>query len=151
MSRYYDTRLILKLYTEEPESDAVRAWIVAKAEPVIFTSLHLSECVSALRLKCFRKECVEEQASGAILDIENDLTAGVLCGASLDWVEAWRQCRIFSDTYAGATGCRTLDALHVACAKQLGIREFLTSDARQANLAKKAGMRVPAIFPKQRS
>jgi predicted nucleic acid-binding protein len=142
MKRYYDTGLILKLYTEEAESDAVRAEVVARAEPVLFTSLHLSECVSALRLKCFRKECLEEHAAAAILDIENDMASGVLRGAAIDWTEAWNQCRILSDAHAGTTGCRTLDALHVACAKLLGIREFCTSDVRQANLAKRAGLRL---------
>ena len=147
MSRYYDTGLILKLYTEEAESDVVRDWVTGKEEALVFTTLHLSECVSALRLKCFRKECSEEQAAGAILDIENDLVSGALRSVFIDWVEAWHQCRILSDAHAGTTGCRTLDVLHVACAKQLGAREFLTTDVRQSNLAKKAGMRVPSISP----
>jgi predicted nucleic acid-binding protein len=45
-------------------------------------------------------------------------------------------------TRHSATGCRTLDTLHIACARQLAIREFVTTDRRQANLAKRLGMRV---------
>lgn len=142
MIRYYDTGLLLKLYTEEKESDAIRAFVTNKKQPLAFTSLHLSECVSALRLKCFRNECEEEQAAGAILDIENDLAAGVLRSAYIDWDAAWAQCRFLSDAHAATTGCRTLDALHVACAKQMGAKEFITSDERQSKLAKKAGFRV---------
>lgn len=123
----------------------MREWVTAEAEPLVFTSLHLSECVSALRLKCFRGECGEEQAAAEILDIENDLAAGVLRPPIIDWPKAWDQCRILSDAHASATGCRTLDALHVACAKLLGIREFFTTDARQEKLAKKAGLRVPSV------
>jgi hypothetical protein len=37
----------------------MREWVTAEAEPLVFTSLHLSECVSALRLKCFRGECAK--------------------------------------------------------------------------------------------
>ena len=145
MSRDYDTGLILKLYTEESESDAIRTWVTTKAEALVFTSLHLSECVSALRLKCFRRECNEEHAAGAIMDIETDLASGVLRSAYIDWPAAWHLCRILSDAHAGTTGCRTLDALHVACAKQLGAGEFLSTDVRQVKLAKKSGMRVPSI------
>jgi predicted nucleic acid-binding protein len=146
MIRYYDTGLLLKLYTEEKESDALRAFVTQKKQPLTFTSLHLSECVSALRLKCFRNECEEEQAAAAIMDLENDFAAGVLRSVFIDWDAAWAQCRVLSDSHAATTGCRTLDALHVACAKQIGAGEFITSDERQSKLAKKAGFRVPKVL-----
>ena len=47
-----------------------------------------------------------------------------------------------SEKYAGSTGCRSLDILHVASAIVLGIRDFLTFDARQGDLARKARLRV---------
>ncbi|MDA7629529.1 hypothetical protein OAE11_00815 [Akkermansiaceae bacterium] len=37
-------------------------------------------------------------------------------------------------------GCRTLDVMHVACAMQLEITSFVTSDDRQRKLAKLAGL-----------
>jgi len=40
-------------------------------------------------------------------------------------------------------GNRTLDILHVATAVHLGAKQFLTFDARQRELAKYAGLRVP--------
>ncbi len=145
MTYYYDTGVILKLYTEEKESDAVRAFVTGKKQAVPVTGLHLSECVSAFRLKCFRKECDESDAAAAIMDIESDIGAGVLRRVSIDWDEAWSQCRVLSDAHAMTTGCRTLDVLHVACARQLGIREFVTTDERQLKLAKKAGLRCPVL------
>jgi predicted nucleic acid-binding protein len=102
----------------------------------------MSECVAAFRLKCFRKECLDFEAAQAILDIESDIRSGVLLQTALDWDEAWRQCRILADSHTATTGCRTLDALHVACAKQLGIREFVSTDNRQCKMAKIAGMKV---------
>ena len=39
-------------------------------------------------------------------------------------------------------GMKTLDTLHVACALELGAREFWTFDERQAKLAKAAGLTV---------
>lgn len=145
MSRYYDTGVLLKLYTEEPASDAVRAHVVRRGQPLLFTSLHLSECVSALQLKAFCGECTAADAAAAALDVEADLASGVLRRAGIDWEAAWGHCRILSAAHTAEAGCRTLDALHVACALQLGCREFVTSDARQSKLAAKAGLRLPKI------
>ena len=145
MSRYYDTRILLKLYTEEPASDSVRKFVTSRKEAILFTSLHFSECVSALQLKCFRKECEASEAAAAILDIEADQASGVLRKTFIEWDEAWTECRNLSMAHAATTDCRTLDTLHVAFAKQLGVREFVTSDARQWKLAGKAGLRVQKI------
>lgn len=40
-------------------------------------------------------------------------------------------------------GHRTLDILHVATARHLAARDFLTFDARQKKLAKAIGLRTP--------
>ena len=142
MSLYYDTGVLLKLYTAEPESAAVRRFVVSRKESLLFTSLHRSECVSAFRLKAFRKECSQEEAANAIADLEDDLAGGVLRMAGIDWDQAWAACREITDAHAASTGCRTLDPLHLACARQLAVREFVTTDKRQAKLARRLGMQV---------
>ena len=40
-----------------------------------------------------------------------------------------------SRDHASTLGTRTLDVLHVASAKELGCRDFVTNDDRQAKLA----------------
>ena len=142
MKSYYDTGLLLKLYTNERDSDAVRKFVVRRREALVFTPLHQAECVSALRLKCFRGEAGEEEVAAALRDIEADVVSRVLRAASLDWEAAWQRCRILSDAHAASTGCRTLDALHVACALLLGATELVTGDSRQEALGRKAGLRV---------
>ena len=142
MKRYYDTGLLLKLYTNELDAAPVRSFVVRCGEVLAFTPMHHAECVSALRLKIFRGECGEEEVAGALRDIESDLAAGVLQAVPVEWDTAWQRCRILSDAHAAATGCRTLDALHVACALQLGAEELVTGDGRQAALGRKAGLRV---------
>lgn len=139
---YYDTGLLLKLYTNERDSEAVRKFVVRRREALAFTPMHHAECVSALRLKCFRGEAGEEEVAGALRDIESDVASGVLRAAPVDWDGAWHRCRILSDAHAAATGCRTLDALHVACALLLGAEELATGDSRQEALGRKAGLRV---------
>jgi predicted nucleic acid-binding protein len=146
MKVYYDTGILLKLYTIEPESAAVRDFVRARNERIVINALHRSECVSAFRLKAFRGECDEVQATRAIADFEDDITNGIFQLLSLNWDETWNLCREFSNTHAQVTGCRTLDAVHVACARLWGCREFVSSDKRQCKLARLVGMKIIELF-----
>jgi len=139
---YFDTGILLKLYTDEPESDAVQAFAVATGQPIPFLALHHSECSSALHLKAFRGECSVAQANGALANIDEDLRSGVLHPLQPDWEVVWCRCAELAQSHAALIGCRTLDSLHVACAVELGYRNFVTSDARQSNLAERVGLSV---------
>lgn len=142
MKTYYDASIILKLYTEEPQSDAARAFVISRGEALYLSRLHTAECTSALRLKQFRGECEAGQVAQALAHLEEDFTAGVLKALPVDWDAAWQRCRIISDFHAAATGCRTLDALHVSCAVVGSAAEFITSDRRQFALGQLVGLRV---------
>lgn len=142
MSAYYDTGIILKLYTTEAESDAVRSFVVRRKAPLRLTCLHLAECASALRLKQFRGECEGHHVARALADIEDDARSGVIQIAAVDWDQAWQTCRSLAEAHAAETGCRTLDALHVACARLLSCDEFITSDRRQVLLARRLGLKA---------
>lgn len=142
MKTYYDTGILLKLYTAEPGSPAVQAFIHERREAIRISDLHHAECVSALRLKLFRGECTPAQSRKALASIAGDLRTGTLRLVAVEWGAAWNLCRESSETHAAETGVRTLDALHVACAIVLKAREFVSSDKRQLALAGKAGMEV---------
>lgn len=139
---YYDTGILLKLYTLEPGSTAVQEFVTAKKTPILFHSLHLSECASALHLKAFRGECSPAQANRALADIEEDLRLGILREVTPDWDLIWHGCTNLARAHAATTGCRTLDTLHISCAMELGCRKFVTSDHRQAKLANLLGFNV---------
>lgn len=145
MILYYDTGVLLKLYTAEPESEAVAAFVRGRRERLCVTDLHLAECFSALRLKVFRRECSARQASAAIELIKEDVKTGVLTMVAPDWGEAWALCHLLADRNGAVTGARTLDTLHVAAAQVLEARELVTSDQRQAHLARLVGL--PVIDP----
>ena len=142
MNIYYDTTLLLKLYTNEPESDQVREFVTNRNESVFITSIHKAEFVSAFQLKVFRKELTSEAANNSINDFEDDLTTGVLRMTEIDWHTAWPLCHELVRAHSSSTGCRTLDTLHIACARTLALRTIATSDRRQASLAKQIGMTV---------
>ena len=139
---YFDTGVLLKLYTTEPESDAVRRFVTARGVAIPVTDLHLSEATCALRLKQFRRECTEDQAGRAIACIDEDLAGRILRLVPLDWPSVWARCQTLVRTESARHGTRTLDALHVAAALFLHATEFITSDTRQSSLASACGLRV---------
>jgi predicted nucleic acid-binding protein len=142
MKCYYDTGVILKLYADEPDSDAARAFVIRRKEALYLSSLHVAELTSAMRLKQFRGECEAGQVAKALTHLDEDFRAGVLKALPVEWDNAWKRCRALSDAHAATSGCRTLDAVHVACAILAPAAEFITSDRRQRQLGKLAGLRV---------
>jgi len=152
LKTYYDTGVLLKLYTGEKESVGVANFVHSRGEKLWVTDLHISESVSALKLKVFRKECHEEHAALGIALIMDDLKTGVLQLLEVDWNRVWQECRLLSDKFASTSGVRTLDALHVAVARLFWAEEFVTGDTRQSDLAARIGLRVinPAHGPQQK-
>ena len=141
MTAYFDTGILIKLYTVETESRAVQDFVRHRGEPLRITDLHRAECASALRLKAFRGECTESESTDALKLIAGDLRTGILRMVAVDWNAAWEQCSRLTEQHAATTGARTLDTLHLACAAQLGATELVTSDRRQAALATLAGLK----------
>ena len=139
---YYDTGILVKLYTAEPESPAVERLVRSRGRAIPVTDLHVTECMSAFRLKEFRGECTSGQSSAAIGALEDDLSARVLVLVQPSWPDVWARCQVLVRSHTGCLGTRTLDALHVAAALVLHASEFVTSDERQATLAGACGLAV---------
>ena len=74
--------------------------------------------------------------------IDDDAKAGVLQRTQVEWSAVFRKLDEFSERFALVTNCRTLDAMHVACAIVLGVEEFVSFDQRQRDLAKCADLKV---------
>jgi hypothetical protein len=142
LKTYYDTGIFLKLYTAEPESEAVAAFVNSRKTVLPVTDLHIAECASALRLKVFRQECKETEVSAALELIQDDLRSGIVQMMQVDWSHVWQECQMLSDQFTSRIGTRTLDTLHVAAARLIGAKEFVTSDKKQAKLAKYIGLSV---------
>ncbi len=146
MNRYYDTGLILKLYTSEIESDQVEAFVKSRGDALQITDLHLTEMVSALRLKAYRGECSAVQSDQAVALVNSDVESGILRLSEVDWPRIWQECRLLAGQYAAELGVRTLDTLHVATARLLEAKVFVTSDRRQERLAGRVGLVVCSPF-----
>jgi predicted nucleic acid-binding protein len=145
VTSYLDSSALIKLYVSEWESEEVANYVHTLPEAVPFTHLHEIELKNGLRLKQFRREAQEERVRASIRLIDRDLAAGVLQKLSLSWLDVFRSAEDLSLRYSALAGCRSVDLLHVASARLLRVRDFLTCDQRQAALASKAGLKVISI------
>ena len=130
MTLYVDTSALLKRYHREHDSDGAIALMAS--DPVVVTS-RLTE-VEARRniVRIFDSD----DAVRWKRQLLEDLDAFAL--VSLDATTCNDAARI-----AEQTGCRSLDALHLASALRAGSNTtLLTFDARQAQAARSLGMNV---------
>lgn len=134
--------MLLKLYVSESDSADAVELACGQLSPLVLTHLHDAEMTNALRLKLRRREITDLELEGALRNIELNEAQGGIIRVPLDWPAVWRKCRELSEHHAVATGCRTLDALHVAAAIVLGARDFVSFDQRQRKLAGRAGLRI---------
>lgn len=137
---YLDTGCFVKLYY--PEADSAKVIALIQGKLICYTPLHELEFVNALQLKVFFKSATAAQPSSARALVEADLKAGVLTMVTGDWKDVFREAVKLAELHSGLLGCRSLDVLHCAAAKVLAVSEFVSTDARQRNLATAMGLKL---------
>lgn len=142
MRVYLDSSAIVKLYVPEADSATVAAYVRTLKEPLPFSHLHEIEVKNALRLKVFRKEALSRAVLKSIRTIDKDMGLQILKRPELNWVDVFRRADELSKRFSPRSGSRSLDLLHVASCLLIPSRDFLTFDARQASVARKAGLHI---------
>jgi predicted nucleic acid-binding protein len=142
---YFDTGLLLKLYSLESNSSQAVTLIQSHGTPIILSGLQQTELKNALHRKRARGEVNLGQLKKSLRDLQHDLDSGVCLAPQLDWAEVWAKADRLTTKYVLVTSCRTLDTLHVAVALQLGVKIFGTTDQRQLLLARKAGLKTVTL------
>ena len=66
---YLDTAVVLTLFVGERTSAAVESWLARRPQPLAFSDWGLTECASALGIKCRRRELDAETAARAFAAI----------------------------------------------------------------------------------
>ncbi len=142
MKYYADTGFLLSLHLQETTSASAAAVMLNVAEPLPVTALVALEFRNALRLAVFRQKITEVERAAAWSSFAQDLVAGNLEQTAADSTSLFVEAESLCGQFTSSTGVRTLDLLHVACARVLGRAEFLSFDRRQRALATKAGLKV---------
>ncbi len=152
---YADTSFIVRLMTNEAGSDeAISLYRSLGRPPLFFTALHELEVRNGLRLKAFassRSSPSRGRGKGnATLEswesrLERRVTTGSLLHRDVDWHAGIERALILSTRHTLQLGTRAFDILHVAFALQLGCKDFVTADLRQAALAKAAGLKTSVV------
>ncbi len=145
MKIYADTSLLFSLYSTDANSPRADVWRNANPDVLPLTEFHRLELRNALNLAVYQKRLTPVEVQSAWQEVENDITAGLLVLKNSLWHRVLVEAESIATNYTPTVGCRTLDVLHVAAARLVGVTEFCTFDMRQAELAKKVGL--TAVVP----
>lgn len=97
---------------------------------------------NTLQAKVFRREIAERQLSRCREFLSQLVLEGKFFRPRLLIDEVVPEALEMMPKITAATGCRTLDLLHVVSARKLGFLEFVTGDKRQAAAARHCGLKV---------
>lgn len=145
MRAYFDTSVITKWYLPEANSALALRIRARFSPPGVFTHLHRLELATAWQLKVFRRELSSAIVEQAWSHVEDDVATGIWELPDYDLIDVFSRAESLSRKHSATLGTRSLDILHVATAVAVGASAFVTADARQAKLARVAGMRVTSL------
>jgi predicted nucleic acid-binding protein len=137
---YADTSFLSSLYATDANSIRADAWPQANPAPLPLTASHRLELRNALSLAVFQQRLTQQEVQAAWQEVENDCAAGLLVNRGGLWHRVLADAQTYALAHTPAIGCRTLDVLHVASAKLMGVAEFCTFDTRQSTLAVRVGL-----------
>ena len=118
-------------------------------QPLFVTKLLEFEFKQAIRLQVWlhdqdkRKGYPASEASAMLTKWDIDIATRAVQIIPADHDAVLRMAEHLSQTHTMLGGNRTLDIMHVATAKHLSAKEFLTFDGRQKKLAKTVGLKTP--------
>ena len=142
MPSYADTSFLVAVYSPEADSMRALAHMQRLTEALPLTPFHRHELRTGIRLRVFRREITEEQRQAAFHEIDSDLDDNILAHQPVPWTDTFREAERLAGAHVETLGVRSFDLLHVGLALALQATHFLTFDARQAALAKAAGLKV---------
>jgi predicted nucleic acid-binding protein len=141
-SLYVDPSALLKLYMKEPESRTMTAWRGKIGDPLLVTHHGRVELINGIGLAAYRGLITEEIHDAGLAALQDDFAKGRYKQADLLWRATLKRAADLSQEHTPSIGCRSLDVLHVASAIELGLRHFVTFDARQQQLVRVAGLKL---------
>jgi predicted nucleic acid-binding protein len=152
MRAYADTSFLVKLLSLEAGSAAAIAGYRRIGMPgLFFWPLHALEVRNAILQRAFHqrhaissgeRQHVSRERDAALGRLERLISRRTLLEVSIDADATLGLALKLSLAHTERLGTRAIDLLHVGAALTLETELFLTADARQAQLAKAAGLGV---------
>jgi len=148
MRCFTDTSFLCALLREQDNTIRADAFMDQFTGQIIVSSQVLWEFRQAARFQVFRhlndktKGFTKKEAERMMQAISQNVESGVLQLATVDWQEVHSIAETLSATYTMKGGHRPMDIIHLATAKHLKIKNFLTFDANQKRLAIAEGVKV---------
>jgi predicted nucleic acid-binding protein len=141
---YVDPSALRSAYIHDDRSRGFCAWRAKTSGPLTLTRHGRAELVNSVMLGVFRNVLDDATARLALADVDADIADGSLAVVDILWRRALDLAAELSSAHTAKLGVRTLDVLHVAAARTLEKRVFVTYDERQAALARAVKLRVLA-------
>ena len=155
MRVYADTSFLVKLLSAEADSEVATAqYRKLGLPPLFFLPLHALEVRNAIFQRAFHqrstlpsgeRQTVTRERDTAMARLEHYLSRRALVEVALDMELPLSRAVELSLLHTERIGTRAIDLLHVACALTLESELFLTTDARQARLAKAEKLKVVSL------
>jgi predicted nucleic acid-binding protein len=152
---YADSSFILRLVTGEADSpQAIAEYRRLDSPKLFYLPLHALEVRNAILQRAFHqrrsissgeRQHVTRERDAALARLEQLVARRALLDVTLDMDAAITQAARLSTTHTERLGARAIDLLHVAGALTLESELFLTTDTRQAQLAKAEGLKITCI------
>ena len=155
MRAYADSSFILRLVTGEADSpQAIAEYRRLDSPKLFYLPLHALEVRNAILQRAFHqrrsipsheRQHVSRERDAALARLEHLVARGALLDVMLDMDVSIAHAAKLATAHTERLGARAIDLLHVANALTLESELFLTTDARQAQLAKAEGLKVASV------
>jgi len=137
---YADSSFLVSLYLRDSNSESARRELAFQAQEVGLSRIARLEVKNAFRLAVFREWITPEQEQRVHALFDSDVHEGFLCPLPFTVDEIFSEAERLSRTYTSALGNRSLDVLHVACARLSELKVFASFDTRQRKLGERVGL-----------
>ncbi len=144
MTTYIDSSALVAVYVPERFSATARA-ALSKVPQVPYTLLHELEVANAFAWLLGRRSITAAEHRAIRAQVREDVEAQRLVPTALDWSQAFAGACGLSESCTATLLTRSLDLLHVAAARVLGCKVFVSADDRQLAAAKAAGLKTVDI------
>lgn len=139
---YVDTSVLASYYLGDANDASAGELLARFGQRVCFTWLHRFELRNALVVAVFQKAITSDQSEAIWKLVEQDLKRGLLVNTGVIWNRAFNDADKLSALHGARFGTRGVALLHIAVARLVKARVFVTLDKRQAEGARFKGFDV---------